>query len=93
MSWSGCREVSDTICPVADKELVEHMVCDNRDEDCEPVNKRFKEKCERYKDCPPDPAPFICEQKQCVSKAMQGPEKVACCSLCLCLAVAVHLAR
>ena len=46
------------------------MVCENRDEDCEPVNKRFKEKCQQYRDCPPDDddAPFVCEQKLCVSR-------------------------
>ena len=60
--------MADTICPVSDNELVEDMECENRDEDCEPVNRRFKEKCERYRDCPPDEAPFVCEQKQCVSR-------------------------
>ena len=66
--WSGCREVSDNIYPVQDKELVEDMECENRDEDCEGVNKRFKEKCLYYRDCPPDDEPFVCEQKQCVSR-------------------------
>ena len=58
----------DTICPVSDKELVEDMECEDRDEKCDPVNNRFKEKCEQYGDCPPDDKPFVCEQKQCVSR-------------------------
>ena len=66
--WSGCRAVVDSICPVSDKELVEDMECEDRDEDCDPVNNRFKEKCKRYGDCPPDDKPFVCEQKQCVSR-------------------------
>ena len=67
LTWSGCREVRDNICPVQDKELVEFMECEDRDEDCEGVNKRFKEKCVDYRDCPPDEKVFVCEQKQCVS--------------------------
>ena len=34
LSWSGCSNIQDTVCPVADKELVEHTDCDNPEEDC-----------------------------------------------------------
>ncbi len=27
LSWSGCSNIQDTVCPVADKELVEHTDC------------------------------------------------------------------
>ena len=32
--YDSCSNIQDTVCPVADKELVEHTVCDNPDEDC-----------------------------------------------------------
>ena len=34
LTWSGCSNIQDTVCPVADKELVEHTDCDNPEEDC-----------------------------------------------------------
>ena len=54
------------MCPVADRDLVESMGCNDWDDDCEPVNKRFNEKCSTYDLCS-EKAPFVCQQKQCVS--------------------------
>ena len=34
LRWEGCSNIQDTVCPVADKELVEHTTCDNPEEDC-----------------------------------------------------------
>ena len=69
MIWSECTEVTDYICPVADSDLVETMECEDSDEDCEPVNRRFREKCKLYRDCSDaDETSFVCEQKQCVSR-------------------------
>lgn len=33
-SWQGCSNIQDTVCPVADKELVEDTWCENPKEDC-----------------------------------------------------------
>ena len=66
------RDISDTVCPVADKELVEETPCepDQPEDDCEEVNKKFLERCLKYRNCPlegEDPV-FVCQQKQCVSR-------------------------
>ena len=41
------RDISDTVCPVADKELVEETPCepDKPEDDCEEVNQKFLERC------------------------------------------------
>ena len=57
---------------VADKELVEATPCepDKPEDDCEEVNKKFLERCQKYRNCPgQDEEPvFVCQQKQCVSR-------------------------
>ena len=66
------RFVSDTVCPVADKELVEETQCgeETGEEDCREVNNRFMERCLKYRNCPRDDEDpvFVCQQKQCVSR-------------------------
>ena len=67
LTWSGCSNIQDTVCPVADKELVEHSDCDNPEEDCkvtvdiivriimlyvQVINQRFLERCQKYRNCP-----------------------------------------
>ena len=74
LTWEGCTNVHDTICPVSDKELVEHTWCDNASarEDCKLVNDRFLKRCKKYRNCPEEDDPhgpvFICQQNQCVSR-------------------------
>ena len=67
------RDISDTVCPVADKELVEETPCepDKPEDDCEEVNKKFLERCRKYRNCPDqgEEPVFVCQQKQCVSRS------------------------
>ena len=67
------RDISDTVCPVADKELVEETPCepDKPEDDCEEVNQKFLERCQRYRNCPEqgEEPVFVCQQKQCVSRS------------------------
>ena len=67
--WTGCSSVTDTVCPVADRELVEEMAC-KEDHDCLRLNQRFASKCSFYDFCPGNSSAsvFVCEQEQCVSR-------------------------
>jgi hypothetical protein len=69
VTWRGCTAVTDTVCPVADRELVEAMPC-TKDLDCLPLNQRFGRKCGLYGFCeaPAGRPVFVCKQKQCVSR-------------------------
>ena len=72
LDWHNCREVQDTVCPVADKELVEETRCEEEAglEACKEVNTRFLERCLKYRNCPEEEEPpvFVCSQSQCVSR-------------------------
>ena len=65
-------ELSDSVCPVADKEMVEETRCEEEkgEESCKEVNKRFLERCLNYRNCPleDEPPVFVCSQSQCVSR-------------------------
>ena len=69
VTWHGCSGMRDTVCPVADRDLVETMPC-KLDLDCLPLNQRFATKCGAYGFCPDNSsgAVFVCEQEQCVSR-------------------------
>ena len=57
---------------MADKDLVEETPCepDKPEDDCEEVNKKFLERCRKYRNCPSEEEEpvFVCQQKQCVSR-------------------------
>ena len=69
VAWRDCSPISDTVCRVSDRDLVEQMPCD-LDIDCISLNRRFASKCADYGFCPDNSSRqvFVCEQHQCVSR-------------------------